>query len=406
MLASLLLLAAIAACAPGSALALPKLERKAMTVKAIDGASTSKNASFVEITFKRDFEELFGTGRLRKGSVTLKFVPASGKKTKIVETGPAKDPKLTRTGTQGVTDSARSGRTLSVFARRLKAPAKKVIVTTRRGKKKIDKAKVKLSMPVTEDELELEIDEANLIFGEAIDNKTDAEYAHTACKERIAQLKGELANAQTRAEKRKLRKQIAKQKAKAADRRAFAKSEGEKADLIEQWIKQLEKALKGPAARECNDGVDNDQDSLKDFSGFDPGCVMQLDADEADVPMSLTCPSPGNTRSVTGTITIPTAYHLDSYYVSLPPPAAGEPREGLIDEPVSGSSGGPFELTWYKQLPCGSGISMSYGYAVFTAGVPQGRYGLRVALSATNPSDSGNGGGRQLSLRMAAGTSR
>jgi hypothetical protein len=49
---------------------------------------------------------------------------------------------------------------------------------------------------------------------------------------------------------------------------------------------------------------------------------------------------------------------------------------------------------------------MSYGYAVFTAGAPQGRYGLRVALTATNPSDSGNGGGQQLPLRMAAGTSR
>src|SRR4029079_15076372 len=101
-------------------------------------------------------------------------------------------------------------------------------------------------------------------------------------------LEEELANAKTRAEKRELRKKIAKKKAKAKDLRRTAKTEGAEADLIGQWIELLEKALKGPAARECNDGVDNDGDSLKDFSGFDPGCVMQLDADEADAPMSLT----------------------------------------------------------------------------------------------------------------------
>jgi hypothetical protein len=274
MLASLLLLAAIAACAPSSALALTRAERKAVTVKAIDGASTA-TAAFVEITFKRQFEEMFGTKGLRKGSVKVQFVPASGKRTTIIETGPADEAERTRRGTKGFSESVRAGRTFSVFVRGLKAAAGKVIVTTtRRGKKKIDKQKGPLSTPVTEAELDLELDEADLIFGEAIDKKTDAEYARYARQERIALLKKDIRKAKTRAEKRKLRKKLAKQKAKAADLRQVAKSEGAKVDLIERWIKVLEKALKGPAARACNDGVDNDGDSLADFASLDPGCVM------------------------------------------------------------------------------------------------------------------------------------
>jgi hypothetical protein len=407
MLASLLLLAAIAACAPSSALALTRAERKAVTVKAIDGASTA-TAAFVEITFKRQFEEMFGTKGLRKGSVKVQFVPASGKRTTIIETGPADEAERTRRGTKGFSESVRAGRTFSVFVRGLKAAAGKVIVTTtRRGKKKIDKQKGPLSTPVTEAELDLELDEADLIFGEAIDKKTDAEYARYARQERIALLKKDIRKAKTRAEKRKLRKKLAKQKAKAADLRQVAKSEGAKVDLIERWIKVLEKALKGPAARACNDGVDNDGDSLADFASLDPGCVMQLDNDEDDVGMALTCPSPGNTASSAGIITTPRTNRFDSFYVSLPPLAAGEPRDGLIDAPVTAAGGGPYPVTWHKTLPCGSDdVAMSYSYTLFTAGAPAGEYGLRVAISATSPSGSANQGGRRLSLRLAAGTSR
>jgi hypothetical protein len=64
-------------------------------------------------------------------------------------------------------------------------------------------------------------------------------------------------------------------------------------------------------------------------------------------------------------------------------------------------------VTWHKTLPCGSDdVAMSYSYALFTAGAPAGEYGLRVAISATSPSGSANQGGRRLSLRLAAGTSR
>jgi hypothetical protein len=408
MLASLLLLAAIAACVPSSALALTRAERKAVTVKVIDGASTATSA-FVEITFKGQFDEMFGTKKLRKGSVKVQFVPASGKRTTIIETGPADEPERTRRGTKGFSESVRSGRTFSVLVRGLKAAAEKVVVTTtRRGRKKVDKQKAQLSTPVTEAELDLELDEVNLMFGEAIDNKTDAEYARTARLDRIALLKKDLDKAKTRAERRKVRKKLAKQKAKAADLRRTIKAEGAKIELIARWTKILEKALKGPAARECNDGVDNGdpEDSVVDFAGLDPGCLMQLDADEDDVGMSLTCPSPGETATTSGTITIPVSYKLDSFYVSLPPLAPDEPRDGLIDAPVTADSGGPYPVTWHKQLPCGSEIDMSYGYAVFTAGAPQGEYGLRVGLTAESPSTTQNQGGQRLSLRLAAGTSR
>ena len=407
MLASLLVLAAFAAGAPGSALALTKAERKAVTVKSIDGASTA-NSAFVEITFKGKFEELFGTGKLRKGSVKVTFVPASGKKTKIIETGPSDEPVRVRRGTKGFSASVRGGRQLLVLVRGLKAAAGKVVVTTtRRKKKKVDKHKSRLSTPVTEAELDFEIDQADLIFGAAIDKKTDAEYARYARQEKIALLKAELREAKTRAEKRKLRKQLAKQKAKAADLREVAQSEGEKVELIERWIKILEKALKGPAARACNDGVDNDADTLTDFDELDPGCVMRLDNDEKDVGMPLTCPTPGNSATVSGIITTPTTNRFDSFYVSLPPLAAGEPRDGLIDAPVTATTGGPFAVTWHKTLPCGSDeVGMTYRYSVFTSGAPAGEYGLRVTLTATSPSDSPNPGGKRLSFRLAAGTSR
>ncbi len=204
-----------------------------------------------------------------------------------------------------------------------------------------------------------------------------------------------------------MRKKLAKQKAKVAELREIAEAQAAKVDLIERWIKLLEKALKGPAARECNDGVDNGdpEDSLVDF-GLDPGCVMRLDADEDDVGMPLTCPSPGNSATVVGKITIPQSYKLDSFYVSLPPPAPDEPRDGLIDAPVTASSGGPYPVTWYKALPCGPEIDMSYGYALFTDGAPQGEYGLRVAVTAESPPTTQNQGGQHLSLRLAAGTSR
>jgi hypothetical protein len=406
MLASLLVLAAFAAGAPGSALALTKAERKAVTVKSIDGASTA-NSAFVEITFKGQFEELFGTKGLRKGSVKVTFVPASGKKTKIIETGPPAEPERIRRGTKGFSASVRGGRQFLVLVRGLKAAAGKVVVTTTRRKKKVDKKKSRLSTPVTEAELDFEIDQADLIFGEAIDKKTDAEYARYARQEKIALLKEELRAAKTRAEKRKLRKQLAKQKARAADLREVAQSEGEKVELIERWIKILEKALKGPAARACNDGVDNDADTLTDFEQLDPGCVMRLDNDEKDVGMPLTCPTPGNSATVVGVITTPTTNRFDSFYVSLPPLAAGEPRDGLIDAPVTAASGGPFAVTWHKTLPCGSDeVGFTYRYSVFTAGAPAGEYGLRVTLTATSPSDSPNPGGKRLSFRLAAGTSR
>ncbi len=47
----------------------------------------------------------------------------------------------------------------------------------KKKKKKIDRQKGPLSTPVTEAELDLELDEADLMFGEAIDTGTDADYA-------------------------------------------------------------------------------------------------------------------------------------------------------------------------------------------------------------------------------------
>ena len=96
-------------------------------------------------------------------------------------------------------------------------------------------------------------------------------------------------------------------------------------DLLQQWLETLEAALRDPSARECNDGVDNrdPEDSVGDFgSTRDPGCVMPLDNDEADTPMPLTCPNPGETATAVGTINIDESNTLERFILSLPPPEA------------------------------------------------------------------------------------
>ena len=180
---------------------------------------------------------------------------------------------------------------------------------------------------------------------------------------------------------------------------------GARLAVLDQWIAAVEADLRGPATRQCGDRGDNDGDSLVDF-GFDkdPGCIMRDDDDETDVPMPLTCPNPGQSASVTGTINIPFGKTLERYVVSLPPPASGEPRLPIVDAPVSGQSGGPYPLeTGVTQL-CNYEFDFVYSYVVFTQGAPAGQYGIRVTVSVQNNGELS--GGAQLQMRLATGTSR
>ena len=106
----------------------------------------------------------------------MQFVPASGKRTTITEIGPADEPETSRRGTKGFSETVRAGRTFSVLVRGLKAAAEKVVVTNDAARKEEGRQgrRRPLSTPVTEAELDFELDQADLMFGEAIDTKTDA----------------------------------------------------------------------------------------------------------------------------------------------------------------------------------------------------------------------------------------
>jgi hypothetical protein len=131
---------------------------------------------------------------------------------------------------------------------------------------------------------------------------------------------------------------------------------------------------------------------------------MPLDDDEGDVPLTLTCPSPGGSQTVSAALTFTQPTQLERFILSLPPPEPDEPRLQIVDEPVTGSSGGPYPLeTGVTQL-CDYDFDFTYSYVVFTDGLPAGTYGLRVTVNVANT--GGFPGGEQVPFRLAAGTTR
>ena len=394
--ALLLLLGAAIAAVPSSALALTNAERKAMDAKSIDAASTRKSG-FAEIRFGGPIGERLGRGDLRNGKVKVRFIPASGKATTITESGPSGAPTTRRRGTKGEFDVARDGRRLLVFAKNLRAPAARVVVTTK-GPPKLDTLRAQPPFLDLESELELELEQTDRAGVATQTRLTNAELKVADTSAKVKRLERALNRANNRAQARKVRKKLGRQRAKLARQKKLQSRAAARLGTLDAWLAAVEADLRGPATRQCADRGDNDGDSLVDF-GFDkdPGCVMQLDNDEVDVPMPLTCPSPGGSASVTGTIPIAAGNTLERFIVSLPPPAAGEPRLAIVDAPVSGSSGGPYPLeTGITQL-CNYEFDFVYGY-VFTNG------SLRVTVSVQN--NGGFAGGEQLQMRLAAGTSR
>jgi hypothetical protein len=389
-------LGAAIAVAPSSALALSKAERKAMDAKAIDAVSTG-TSGFAEIRFAGPVGDLLGRGDLRNGSVKVRFIPASGKATTITERGPSGAPTTRRRGTKGTFEVARDGRRLLFFAKNLRAPAARVVVTTK-GPPKLDTLRTKPPFLDEESELEPELEQTDRQGVAAQTRLSNAELNAADASAKIQRLERALKRAKTRAKARQTRKALRKQRAKLARQKKLQARAAARLAVLDEWIKAVEADLRGPATRQCDDRGDNDGDSLVDF-GFDkdPGCVMRLDNDEVDVGMPLTCPSPGGSASVTGTIPIAAGNTLERFIISLPPTGPGEPRLPIVDAPVSGSSGGPYPLeTGITQL-CNYEFDFVYGY-VYSGG------SLRVTVSVQN--NGGFAGGEQLQMRLAAGTSR
>ncbi len=381
------------AAMPSTALGLTRAERKAADAKAVEGMAAGK-AAFAEIRFAGRIGELLGTKGLRKGSVRVRFERRSSKATTITESGPTRDPQKRRRGSRGFSAVVRDGRTLLVMAKGLRAAPTHVVVTTFGPRhRRLDTLRRRVPFLDLEAELESAVEQTDRGVGAAQDRLTEAELDAAEARTRIK-------NAKTRKARRRQRAKL--RRFEATQERAAARL-----DLLERWLQTLEAALRGPATRECNDGVDNGdpEDSIADF-GFDrdPGCVMKLDNDEADAPMPLTCPNPGQSQTASATLNIAGGNTLERFIISLPPRASDEPRLAIADQVVSGTSGGPYPLeTGVTQL-CNYEFDFVYGYAVLTNGAPPGFYRLRVSVTVEN--NGGYPGGEQLAMLLAAGTTR
>lgn len=373
----LFLLVVLMAATPSTAAALTRAEQKAVDIRAANGASTA-SAAYAEIAFRGRVAEMLGTKGLRRTRVKVKFVPRSGKATTIVESGRAGAPNTRRRGTRGLTQVARSGRTVAVLVQGLPARARQVVVTTS-GPGGGDRRRARLRSLRGEQRMERELERRDRALTRLWAAKTRADYRSFDARKR------------------------SKRKRLNALRQMLAGH----IETLDAWIDIVDKALAGPARRECNDGVDgaDPEDSVADFgSDKDPGCVMPLDNDEGDAPLTLTCPSPGGSQTVSAELTFAQPTQVERFILSLPPPAPDEPRLPIVDQPVTGSSGGPYPLeTGVTQL-CNYDFDFTYRYALFTDGLPAGTYGLRVSVSVAN--NGGFAGGEQLPFRLAAGTTR
>ena len=212
--ALLLLLGASIAAVPSSALALTNAERKAMDAKSIDAASTRKSG-FAEIRFGGPIGERLGRGDLRNGKVKVRFIPASGKATTITESGPSGAPTTRRRGTKGEFDVARDGRRLLVFAKNLRAPAARVVVTTK-GPPKLDTLRAQPPFLDLESELELELEQTDRAGVATQTRLTNAELKVADTSAKVKRLERALNRANNRAQARKVRKKLARQRAKLA----------------------------------------------------------------------------------------------------------------------------------------------------------------------------------------------
>ena len=339
----------------------------AAEIKRVSGGSTA-SAAYVEVAFKGDAAT----------RVKVKLVPETGRATTIRAAGRGLQLNTRRRGTKGFTEVVRAGRTMAVLVRGLSTVAGEVVVTASRPGK-VDKQRRRLRPLRTQGQLELELE------------RTDRA---------LRRLSAALSSASYRAFD-------ARKKAKRARLNLLRAGLTARIETLEGWIKVVDKALSGLAKRECNDGVDggDPEDSIADFgSDKDPGCVMPLDNDEGDAPLTVTCPSPGGSATASAALTFAQSNELERFVLSLPPPAPDEPRLSIVDETVTGTRGGPYPMeTGITQL-CNYDFDLTYSYAVFTDGLPAGMYGLRVTVTAQN--NGGFPGGEQLPFRLAAGTTR
>ncbi len=321
------------AAAPSSALALTKAERKAVTIKKVDGASTA-SAAYVEIAFRGPIEELLGTRGLRAARLKVKFVPRRrqghdhhGKRADgRAGEAPARHEGLLQGPAGRAQDGGRGARAAGGSGKgrgHHLGPAKARQDSARSCASSRRKSKWSSSST------------APMRRAGGWRWRCPTPTTRPTRRWSASLRPRPTASARSGGSSRPSWRTLNEQRAALSDR----------VETFELWTKIVEKALRAVAKRECNDGMDNDdpEDTLGDF-GFDkdPGCVMPLDNDEADVPLNITCPDPGESRDrVRGADVRPAERCSSGSSCRCRRIASDEPRLQIVDAPVTAASGGP-----------------------------------------------------------------
>lgn len=357
-----------------------------------------------------------GTRGLKGAVVTIELSGASGRSTVITDRGKSRRPKEERRGTDGRFALVRDGRSILLMVEKLPAPATQVAVTTSRGgaarsavvsgRADAEFDKLLEELPVLEEEGELgeELADARESRDEAEDRLDRAERDADKTIDRIHRAQRDLIDAKSDVRAREAREELERQKKKLDELNELRKRLRAKFKLFTRWVAVLRAARNGLTVRQCNDGGDNSdpEDTLADHPA-DPGCVDPADNDEKDVQIPLACPAQGSSVSSYAVINTPQSNSFESFSLRLFATNL-EVLKAAVTGTSSPSTPLPGEI-------CGSGVDVTYQYVVYTDGTPfsledapPGDHAICVFIEADNPAGSGNPGGQDASLRLAAGT--
>jgi hypothetical protein len=404
-----LLVAADAYAAPGG---LTKPEKKAVDIRGAEGASAG-TATLLEIRFKGDLAARLGVGGLKRARLAVELVPESGPTTVITDRRSSDKPKESRSGSKGRFDVVRDGRRTLLLVEALPAPTDRVVITTSgpdgpasRGLRgdhgQFDQFGPPLPKLDTETQLKNELfrTEQTVKSNDARLDQLDKRADKTI--DRLHEAQRDLIEAKSGARAREARETIEKQERILVHLNESRSALRAANKALERWIKHL-KQLLDSSRPACNDSLDNDGDGAPDWP-LDPGCVDLNDHDEKDEPLPLACPAPGASTGGVAVINAPSLYEYGILILKRL-----QSGEGVVNESIAGSTGGgPSPL---PGAICGTGISVTYEYRVYTDGTPFGlpdsppdHHSIGVFIDANNPMASGNPGGQDASLRLAVGT--
>lgn len=405
--------AAAALAVPGIASADPltKPEKKAVDIKAADGASTD-DAALVETSFKGNFGRLMGTAGLKKARISYEFLTADGASTTITDRGAGRRAKETRTGSTGKFEVVRDKRGAYVLVENLPDATTRVIIEVL-APKGTGGGGAK-PRAVTLEELGKELtrldnrESIGFARERALDGLEDAREALERAEkqadktiDQISDAQEALVNAKSGAAAKEAREDLVRLKEKLKTLNQVRKDARAEISVWERWLELIELASIG-ARPICSDSLDNDNDGATDLT--DPGCKNELDNDEKDEDAQVPCPVDGASNQTSLTINTPLANTLLAFDLTRSPS-----NQAILTQQVTAPSGGPTPVPGNL---CGIGINVLYSYQVYDgtnpppgfSPPPPGDFAITIFIDATNPPGGSNPGGVDNGVRLALDT--